>query len=138
MIELMQGDCLELMKDIPDGSVDMILTDPPYGMEYRSNYRVEKYNNIKNDNNMDWVETFVDEMYRVSSDNTAHYLFTSFHNIDIFKQAIERKFKVKNLLTWVKNNTSMGDLKGDFAPKTEFIIFFHKIKFFSLRTNKVF
>lgn len=126
MIELLQGDCLELMKDIPDGSVDMILTDPPYGMEYRSNYRVEKYNNIKNDNNMDWVETFVDEMYRVSNDNTAHYLFTSFHNIDIFKQAIERKFKVKNLLTWVKNNTSMGDLKGDFAPKTEFIIFFHK------------
>ena len=31
MINLMQGDCLELMKNIPDGSVDMILTDPPYG-----------------------------------------------------------------------------------------------------------
>ena len=30
-IDLRQGDCLELMKDIPDGSVDMILTDPPYG-----------------------------------------------------------------------------------------------------------
>ena len=30
MYELMQGDCLELMKLIPDGSVDMILTDPPY------------------------------------------------------------------------------------------------------------
>lgn len=28
---LMQGDCLERMKEIPDGSVDMILTDPPYG-----------------------------------------------------------------------------------------------------------
>ena len=28
---LMQGDCLELLKDIPDGSVDMVLTDPPYG-----------------------------------------------------------------------------------------------------------
>jgi DNA modification methylase len=28
---LMQGDCLERMKDIPSGSVDMILTDPPYG-----------------------------------------------------------------------------------------------------------
>lgn len=27
----MHGDCLELMKDIPDGSVDMILCDPPYG-----------------------------------------------------------------------------------------------------------
>ena len=31
MIKLMQGDCLELMKEIPDGSVDMILCDLPYG-----------------------------------------------------------------------------------------------------------
>jgi site-specific DNA-methyltransferase (adenine-specific) len=31
MIKLMQGDCLERMKEIPSGSVDMILTDPPYG-----------------------------------------------------------------------------------------------------------
>ena len=31
MIELMLGDCLERMKEIPDGSVDMVLTDPPYG-----------------------------------------------------------------------------------------------------------
>ena len=27
----MHGDCLELMKTIPDGSVDLVLTDPPYG-----------------------------------------------------------------------------------------------------------
>jgi len=31
MINLVQGDCLERMKEIPDGSVDMVLTDPPYG-----------------------------------------------------------------------------------------------------------
>lgn len=30
-VRLMQGDCLELLKDIPDGSIDLILTDPPYG-----------------------------------------------------------------------------------------------------------
>lgn len=30
-IELIQGDCLEKMKDIPDGSIDLVLTDPPYG-----------------------------------------------------------------------------------------------------------
>lgn len=28
---LLHGDCLQLMKDIPDGSVDLVLTDPPYG-----------------------------------------------------------------------------------------------------------
>lgn len=32
MVELKQGDCLELMKDIPDGSVDLVLADPPYGI----------------------------------------------------------------------------------------------------------
>ena len=32
MIDLKHGDCLELMKDIPDASVDMVLTDPPYGI----------------------------------------------------------------------------------------------------------
>ena len=31
MIELLQGDCLEVMKEIPDGSIDAIITDPPYG-----------------------------------------------------------------------------------------------------------
>ena len=30
-IQLYNGDCLELMKNIPDGSVDLVLTDPPYG-----------------------------------------------------------------------------------------------------------
>ena len=31
MIKLLHGDCLELMKDIPDGSIDMVLCDLPYG-----------------------------------------------------------------------------------------------------------
>ena len=31
MIQLFKGDCLELMKSIPDGSIDAIITDPPYG-----------------------------------------------------------------------------------------------------------
>jgi site-specific DNA-methyltransferase (adenine-specific) len=31
MINLIQGDCIEKMKDIPDNSIDLILTDPPYG-----------------------------------------------------------------------------------------------------------
>lgn len=35
MIELMQGDCLERMKEIPDGSVDCAITSPPYNMNLR-------------------------------------------------------------------------------------------------------
>ena len=35
-------------------------------------------------------------------------------------------FKIKNVLIWEKNNTSMGDLKGSYAPKYEMVIFAHK------------
>jgi len=123
---LMQGDCLERMKDIPSGSVDMILTDPPYGMDFQSNYRKDKYSKIKNDKELSWLSVWADELFRVSANNTAHYVFCSFHNVDKFKQALENKFKIKNMLVWEKNNTSMGDLKGDFAPKYEMIIFIQK------------
>ena len=124
--KLINGDCLEVMKGLKDESVDMVLTDPPYGIDFQSDRRKVKHDKIKGDKNLDWLDEFVDEIFRVSKNNTAHYVFCSYHNIDVFKQAIERKFKVKNILTWVTNNHSTGDLKGDFAPKTEFIIFFHK------------
>ena len=35
-MKLLQGDCLELLKYIPDGSVDMVLTDPPYMINTKS------------------------------------------------------------------------------------------------------
>lgn len=42
IIELHNGDCLEVMKRIPDGSVDLVLTDPPYGTMDRKTHRPEK------------------------------------------------------------------------------------------------
>jgi site-specific DNA-methyltransferase (adenine-specific) len=42
MIQLIQGDCLEEMKNITDGSIDLVLTDPPYGMNYQSAWRTDK------------------------------------------------------------------------------------------------
>ena len=121
-----QGDCLELMKHIPDGSVDMVLTDPPYGMSFVSGFRKVAFNAIANDSSLEWIDDLASELHRITKDDTAHYVFCSYHHIDKFKQAFERHFKIKNILTWVKNNTSMGDLKGDFAPKTEFILFLQK------------
>ena len=37
--KLLHGDCLERMKEIPDGSVDLILTDPPY-IDYPKNIMI--------------------------------------------------------------------------------------------------
>ena len=126
MINLRQGDCLEIMKDIPDGSVDLVITDPPYGIDFQSHHRKEMHPKIWNDKVLDWLEKYVDECFRILKDNTAVYFFCSWHNVDIFKQSIEKKFKIKNILIWEKNNTSMGDLKASYAPKYEMIIFAHK------------
>lgn len=41
-IQLHNGDCLEVMKSIPDGSVDLVLCDPPYGIDYQSAWRTDK------------------------------------------------------------------------------------------------
>lgn len=43
MIKLLQGDCLELMKDIPDGSIDLVVTDPPYKFENQGGGFYAKY-----------------------------------------------------------------------------------------------
>ena len=37
--KIIQGDCLEVMKDIPDKSVDMVLTDPPYNISKKNNFK---------------------------------------------------------------------------------------------------
>lgn len=58
MIQLLHGDCLELMKDIPDGSIDMILCDLPYGITARNKWDTvipfepiwEQYNRIIKNN----------------------------------------------------------------------------------------
>lgn len=123
--QLIWGDCLEEMKAIPDGSVDMVLTDPPYGMDYQSNRRTvtQKFAKIANDAGLDWVDSFIDQCHRVMADNSALYFFASWHNLDYFKQAIERRFKLKNVLVWVKNNHGSGDLTGGYAPKHEFIFY---------------
>lgn len=121
-----QGDCLEVMKGVKDGSIDLVLTDPPYGMSYKSNHRKDKYDKIKNDENLDWLPELSKELFRVSKNNTHLYVFCSFHNIDIFKQEFEKNFTLKNILIWEKNNTSMGDLFGDYAPKYEMILYLNK------------
>lgn len=121
------GDCLELMKDIPDKSIDLIVTDPPYLMNYRSNYRKVKYDYIIGDKDSKGLITeSIKEAHRVLKDDSAFYMFCSWRHVDFFKSEFENYFKLKNIIVWNKNNTSMGDLKGSYAHKHEFVLFGHK------------
>ena len=127
--KLYQGDCLEIMGGIKDKSVDLIVTDPPYLMDYQSNRRKkeDRFDKIKNDKgNYMLIQDYLEECHRIMKDNTAIYCFCSWHNIGFFKNEFEKHFKLKNILVWNKNNHGTGDLKGSYAPKHEFILFGHK------------
>ena len=117
------ADCLDVLRQLPDKCVDLVLTDPPYGMSFQSNYRQEKYDKIENDNNLDWLDTLCEQINRIKKDNAHIYIFCSWHNIDVFKDTIEKFFPVKNILIWEKNNTGMGDLVNDYAPQYEMCIY---------------
>jgi len=116
-------DCIHGMKKISDNLVDMVLTDVPYGMNFQSNYRKEKHIKISNDDNLDWLPSWIKEIDRIAKDEAHLYIFCSHHNIEIFKAEIQKYRKVKNIIIWEKNNTGMGDLLGDYAPKYEFVLF---------------
>lgn len=65
MIQLIHGDCLEEMKKIPDGSVDLVLTDPPYGIKISSNPFRQKH--IKKEwDNFTPTKEYFDEIFRIS------------------------------------------------------------------------
>ena len=82
--------------------VDAVITDPPYGINFRSNYRGKKYNKIENDNNLDFLDLYLSKCYRILKQDSAIYCFCSWHNIDIFKSVFERYFKLKNIIIWEK------------------------------------
>lgn len=117
------------MNELIDGGdkVDCIITDAPYLMNFQSNYRKNKYEKIKNDkDSYNLISEYFKKCNEILKDNSAIYCFCSWHNVDFFKQEFEKYFKLKNIIVWNKNNTSMGDLKGSYAPKHEFILFGHK------------
>lgn len=117
------ADSLEIMKKMPDNSVDLVLTDPPYWMSFISSYRKEKHIKIENDDNLEWLDDYIKEISRVVKKEWHSYIFCSMHYIDTFVQVIKKYLPYKNILIWEKNNTWMWDLFWDYAPKYEFCIF---------------
>lgn len=107
------GDSFELIKQMDDNSVDITITDPPYGMNFQSNYRKEKHKVIEGDDKFP-VE-FLKEIFRVT--RKAVYVFCRWDNIRDLP-------KPKSVIAWVKNNWSMGDLKHEHGRQWEAICFY--------------
>jgi site-specific DNA-methyltransferase (adenine-specific) len=123
------------MKKIPDKYVSLIVTDPPYGINYKSskqgtNFRTGEniytgksyFDGIKNDDS--FPRGWAKECYRILKDNSAIYVFCHWKTqSDCIKELEISDFIVKNIVIINKSNHGMGDLKGSYAPKYELLIY---------------
>ena len=120
-IAIINGNCLEVIKELPDNYIDCIIADPPYGLNYLSNYY--KYGNphlkIEND---DKLFIPVTDLWQKLKSTGVMYVFYS-HKLPLVSN------KVKNVIIWVKNNWSAGDLSGDFGNQYECLAFMPKDEF---------
>ena len=130
-MKLMQGDCLERMKEISDGSVDLTVTSPPY--DNLRNY---------NGNNDQWGEhvwkAVIADLYRVTADGGVVVWVVGDATIKgsetgtSFKQALHAMdcgFRLHDTMIWNKGAfTAVGALQNRYAPVFEYMFVWSKGK----------
>lgn len=123
-LNLLKTDCLSLLAQLPDQSIDVIVTDPPYFKVKSDSWD----NQWKNENEFfDWLDCVVKELARVLKRHGSLYLFCSSHLQHRTQSVISRHFNVLNHILWVKkagkhNGCNPLDLRRYF-PQTESIVF---------------
>ncbi len=119
------GNCLDEIPKLKDNSIDCVIIDPPYGIDYQSNFKKEKHEKIDGDRSkaFNLLDKSLTEVKPKLKKDSHIYIFTSWKVYEKVKPIVEKYFTVKNCLIWNKTNWSMGDLKGNYAEKYEMIIF---------------
>lgn len=103
-------DCIEGMKGIPDNSIDLVITDPPFAIDFkakRNNYHrisarvLEGYNEIPKEEYYRFSLRWMKEVYRVLKESGSMYLFSGWNNLkDILIALDESGFITVNHIIW--------------------------------------
>ena len=131
-VRLICGDCLDILPTLETGSVDAVITDPPYGIDYSSqggprvaDHNISKRTRIRGDAafNPEWIV----QMQRPLRPGGALYVFCCWDSYaNTVSAVVGAGLKNKTTLVWNKGNCGMGDLAGDYGNQTELIVFAHK------------
>ena len=121
------GDALGIMAAMPDGCVDLVVTDPPYGINYVSAWPKHSWDihvPIANDDETIWESwpEIAEELYRVAKNNTALFVFTRWDMWEKIEASIS-PWVVKNMIVWDKGTHTAGDLDGNYGYAHELICF---------------
>ena len=106
-VKLYNDDCLNVLKDIGDNSVDFILTDPPYNIARDNNFHTMGRKGIdfgEWDKGFD-LFSYIDLLPRVCAKDASVVIFNDWKNIgEIAKYAESKGFVIKDMLRWEKSN----------------------------------
>jgi len=117
-IDLHLGDCLNVMREMDDNSVDAVVTDPPYGIAYQSARRTDKrdwFPVIEGDGEVDleWIA----HSYRVSKNPACLFCFCRWDVERDFMDGIGAAgWRVRSQVVWDRGIHGMGDLGRQYAP----------------------
>lgn len=127
--KLYQGDCLEVMKNIENGSVDLVVTDPPYeiattgaGMYKQADKQyVKELNGMKDG----FSEEVLDELCRVMKKINIYFFCSQKQIIPLLDYFVKKKKCNWNILSWHKTNP-IPACGNKYLTDTEFILFFRE------------
>lgn len=123
-VTLLNGDCLELMKNIPDGSVDFTLTDIPYDeVNRKSNGLRNLDKGVADKCTFDLVE-FLDEVYRVTSNSIC--IFCGREQFSTIYGYFARKRGTVRPIVWEKSNPSPMNGQYIYLSGVELAVWFKK------------
>lgn len=112
----LEGDCLVKLRDIPDNSIDCLLTDPPYSV-------MADYDWDKKDNEFynQWLSTLKPKL----KDKHSGFIFFDSRGICDFEIILRNHFNINNRIIWIRKNMSMGRvIKTNFISSYEVIFYF--------------
>ncbi len=122
------GDSKDIIKRIPDDSIDFIFTDPPYNIGKHSTGNIPLPGRTPMNNDVaewDWVdfnpEDWADEFIRILKPTGNLFVFTSYNQIGRWYDCLDHKFDTTNFMIWHKTNPAPKIFKAGFLNSCEMI-----------------
>lgn len=122
------GDCLHAMRELGDGTIESVVCDPPYGINYRNKKKSKLQAPIVNDQRpfIWWMW----EAARVLRDGGCMVCFCRWDVQEVFRQSIELAgLVVRSQWVWDRVQHGMGDCKATLAPRHDVMWFATKGRF---------
>lgn len=137
-VTLFHADWSAVLPCLESESVDCVLTDPPFGIDYQNNYTHDPHHKLAGDSGPFSYKPFAEQCFRLQKDGTAFFGYTGWSEYPShFGDVRAAGFLVKEPLIVQKRPSGKTDLHGSFQSNADWLIFAAKGRFTFRQTQLV-